>query len=185
VSDSTTPEASSAWQTSLASLETEALQVWRSDEEQVSQVQAKRQQARAAAAHLVAAQQLLAARQGQAKDRHDENLGALRSSVEQAEVAQRQAVAEYERALKEFHKQREKLRKERAVLTRRRQTLMTDLPDTVRRAYAALLASDVPDPVALVRDGRCVACRHTLPDASNELPIRCPSCGRLLVHSVA
>jgi predicted nucleic acid-binding Zn-ribbon protein len=182
VSDSTSSVATSSWQTSLASLEADALQVFRSDEEQVSQVQAKRQQARAAAASLAAAKQRLAAKKGQGRD--EEKLGALQNAVEQAEAAQRSAVAEYEQALAAFHKQREKLRKERAALTRRRETLMSDLPEAVRRAYATLIASGLPDPVALIRDGHCVACRQTLSEIEGESPVLCPSCKRLIVHSV-
>jgi len=172
-----------SWQASLVSIEAQSLEIWRLGQEQVKQVQAKRQDARGAAARLAEAERRLAA--GETHHKEADKLIALRKTLEDAKQGHAHALKEYEEALAGFHKQRTRLNREHEALSRRREALSASLPASVRQAYDALLGAGVPDTLAGVQDGRCAACGHDIDlDAlrDTDIPV-CPSCKRLIVQS--
>jgi predicted nucleic acid-binding Zn-ribbon protein len=170
----------SSWQASLMSIEADALKVRRSDNDEVQQVQAKRQEARAAAARLAEAKRRLTAPRN--RNGQDEAAqAALNATVVQAEQQQCEAIAAYEKALKTFHKQRANLRQQQDALTQRRDSLMREIPQGTRQAYSDLLGTGIPDPVACARDGRCAACGQDLSSQTVREPWLCPACHRLVI----
>ncbi len=177
------PSSSSAssWQAALMRLEADARQVRHSDEEQVQQVQAKREEARAQAARLTEARKRLTARQN--KGNEDGALGALRTAVAQAEQQERDAISDYETALNAFYKQRATLKRQLDQLAQRRDALLVEIPQGTRQVYSDLIGRGVKDPVVSRRDGRCGACGHNLSDEPAGDPVLCPACNRLVFGS--
>jgi predicted nucleic acid-binding Zn-ribbon protein len=183
MSDSANSAALPSWQAPLVTLEAQSLEIWRLGKEKVKQVQAKRETARAAAAHLAETERRLAAWEGESKE--NDRLLVLRQAVQEAKESQQRSLAEYEDALKVFHKQRTRLQQESEAIAKRREAIASALPTPVRRAYGALLGAGVPDPLAALHDGRCAACGHEIADEDvSESPVFvCPFCKRLLVQS--
>jgi predicted nucleic acid-binding Zn-ribbon protein len=179
---SNVPNASStsSWQASLMSIEADALKVRRSENDEIQQVQAKRQEARAAAARLAEAKRRLDAPRNRGSE-NEAALASLRATVAQAEQQQGEAIAAYEKALKAFHKQRANLRQQQDALTQRRDSLMREIPQRARQAYSDLLGHGVPDPVASALDGRCAACGQDLTSDTVREPWLCPACHRLVI----
>ena len=180
MSNTANPPTAPSWQAALVGLEAQFLEIWRLGKEQVKQVQAKRQAARAAAAHLAEAERRLAA--GESQKKESDKLVPLRKAEQDAKEGHQQALAEYEEALKAFHKQRAKLHEEREALSRRREALSGTLPALARQAYWALLGNGVPDPVAVMREHRCSACGHEFADEAPTDSLVCPSCKRVMVQ---
>jgi predicted nucleic acid-binding Zn-ribbon protein len=183
MSNTANPPTAPSWQAALVSLEAQFLEIWRLGKEQVKQVQAKRQSARAAAARLAEAERRLAA--GESQKRESDKLVPLRKAAQDAKEAHQQALADYEDALKVFHKQRARLHEEREALSRRREALSGTLPPLVRQAYRALLGDGVPDPVAVMRENQCLACGHHFADEVSAEALVCPSCKRLMVQTAS
>jgi predicted nucleic acid-binding Zn-ribbon protein len=180
---SRTPSSSSvsSWQAALMRLEADARQIRQSDEEQVQQVQAKREEARAQGAHLTEARKRLTARESRGSE--DGALGPLRTAVAQAEQQERDAISAYETALSAFYKQRATMKKELQQLTDRRNALLGEIPQGTRQTYSDLIDRGVRDPVVARNDGRCGACGNNLSDEPEGDPATCPACNRLVLSS--
>lgn len=115
----------------------------------------------------------------------DEVEAAQKAVVEQRDLVshlQEQATAAKER----FAQQSERLKREVAELKQQRQTLWSQLDESLRSQYEAVRAKTGDTAVAAVHLGCCTACKVTLPSTyapklrAGDQIVKCESCRRIL-----
>ncbi len=147
----------------------------------VADVQGRRGDARHSVMRVEDQRRRLVVRRSRAVEA-DEKLESLAAAVENEKAAHEREVAEYGAALRAAAEARTKLRREAQELEKRRADLARALPRIYARAYAALLAQGIADPIVDVSGGVC-SCGHALDRSREVFPTSCEDCERLLILS--
>jgi len=184
---SDSPEEVSRLLAALAGIHADMARIQAERRRLVEDVQTRRGDARFSIMRVETEQQRLVARRSAAaavRDADDTKLTAQATALETEKASHVQQVEEYGAALQAAASERVRLRKDSQALEKRRSEHAHALPRVYARAYDALVAEGVPDPIVDVGGGSCV-CGCALDLAHEELPTSCESCDRLLIAGSA